>query len=79
MVDLTPKGKNNPDGKFDWGDAVADALILAGVSFFTSLGALGVSGLLTNPLQGLLSAGISAGANFCIILATKRGLVKREA
>jgi len=70
---LSRNGKNNPEGGFDWGDAVADAAIMAGLTFFTTLGGLAVTDLLRNPV-GWISAGISAGAQFFAILALKRGL-----
>ena len=70
---LSRNGKNNPNGSFDWGDALADAAIMAGLTFFTTLGGLAVTDLLKNP-AAWLSAGIAAGAQFCAILALKRGL-----
>jgi len=79
MVELSRNGKSNPDGKFDWGDAVADAGIMAGVTFFTTLTGISVSGLMKSPLEGLMASGISALAHFFTILAVKRGLIKREA
>jgi len=74
---LSRNGKNNSDGSFDWADAVADALIMAGLTFFTTLGGLAMTDLLRNP-SGWISAGVAAGAQFCAILALKRGLREKE-
>ena len=35
---LNRKGKNNENGSFDWKDAILDAGITAGLTFFTALG-----------------------------------------
>jgi len=73
---LSVRGKNNPDGSFNWGDALADAGISAGMTFFTTLGGLGATGLASDPKTTLLAAAISAGAQFFVALAVKRGLKK---
>jgi len=61
---------------FDWGNAVGDAVILSGITFFTTVGAtayVGVSG------QNVLLAGLlAAGGQFFTILALKRGLIKND-
>jgi len=75
---LNRNGKNNENGDFDWRDAIIDAAIMAGCSFFAVLVGLGAVGLLENPTTGLLAAGISAGAQFCAVLAIKRGLREKE-
>lgn len=64
----------NPTKTFDWADAVYDAVIMAGISFFATLAGAGVSGLEGLKLIG--SALISAGATFFTILALKRNLIK---
>jgi len=71
---LDRRGKNNEDGSFNWADAIIDATIVAGLSFFTTLGGLGATGLLTDPTKGLLAAFIGAATNFFSFLAMKRGL-----
>jgi len=63
-------------GTFQWKEAIIDALIMSMLTFFTTLGALGITNLLT--AQGWLAAAISAGTEFFAILALKRGLVKKE-
>ena len=75
---LNRNGRNSENGSFDWEDAVIDAAIMAGCSFFAVLVGLGAVGLLENPRIGLLAAGIAAGAQFCAVLAIKRGLREKE-
>jgi len=72
-------GKSNPDGSFNWGDALADAAIMAGMTFFATLGGLGVTGLTSDPKATLLAAIISAGSEFFAVLLVKRGLTKKGA
>jgi hypothetical protein len=69
------KGTNNVDGSFNWRDAVIDAAIIAGVTFFSSLGGMALAGIPT--LELCFPAAIAAGTQFCLTLAIKRGL--REA
>ena len=75
---LNRNGKNGENGSFDWEDAVIDAAIMAGSSFFAVLVALGAVGLLENLTVGLLAAGLAAGAQFFAVLAIKRGLREKE-
>ena len=70
-------GKFNPNGGFDWRDAFTDAIISAGLTFFTALGGLGATGLLSEPQVGLAAAAIAAGTQFFIVLAIKRGLKEK--
>jgi len=74
---LSRNGKNGEDGKFDWADAILDAAIMSGLTFFTTLGAMGATGLITDMKQTLLAAIISSGTEFFAILAMKRKLVKK--
>ena len=69
---LERNGKNNSDGTFDWKDSVIDAGIMAGLTFFTSLGGFSAIGVPEG--QVLVGACISAGAQFFLALAIKRGL-----
>lgn len=71
---LNRAGKNNENGEFDWEDAITDAAIMAGSSFFGTLAGLGAVGLLKDPILALAAAGIAAGVSFFAVLATKRGL-----
>jgi len=75
---LNRNGKNNENGSFDWNDALIDAAIMAGSSFFAVLVGLGAVGLLENPTTALLAAGIAAGAQFFAILAIKRRLREEQ-
>jgi len=71
---LTRNGKNNPNGSFDWKDAILDSSIMAGTTFFTSMGALMSTGH-----AGAYEIGVvlcATGAQFCVWLAIKRGLRK---
>jgi len=69
---LTVHGKNNEDGSFNWKDALLDASILGALTFFTSLGGLGATGMIS--YREILAAGIAAATQFFMTLAIKRGL-----
>ena len=73
---LSRNGRVDENGDFDWKDALLDASIMAGLSFFTTLAGLGASGLLGDPTKALLSAGIASAVQFFTMLGIKRGLVK---
>ena len=68
---------NQATPKFDWGNALADAGIMAGLSFFGALGGISAVGVPTVP--ALCGAGVTALFNFFLFLAGKRGLVKPNA
>jgi hypothetical protein len=68
------KDGGNPTDNFDWGDAIIDAGIMAGISFFATLTGSGAGGL--GGLKLIASALIAAGTTFCTILAIKRKLVE---
>ena len=59
-------------------EAVVNAFIMAGLSFFSTLAGLGASGLLADPVKALVSAGVSAGLAFFTRLAIERGLAPPE-
>lgn len=71
---LSRNGKNKKNGDFDWSDAIADAAIMAGSTFFLSLTAMAATGLAVVDSKAYLSALLAAGGEFCAILAVKRGL-----
>ena len=73
---LTKNGKNNNDGSFDWKDTIIDAGIMAGLTFFTSLGGMSIAG--GQITQTIFGAGIAAAAEFFLMLAIKRGLRPKE-
>jgi len=75
---LTIIGKNNANGDFDWRDALLDALISAGLTFFTTLGGIAVTQLVSNPTSTVIAAGVAAGGQFFAILAVKRGLREKQ-
>lgn len=53
---------------------IVNAAILAGVVFFTTLAGIGIAGLWDSPVKAVVAAAISAGSQFFIYLAGKRGL-----
>lgn len=69
---LSIHGKNHSDGSFNWKDALIDAGILALLTFFTSLGGLSATGMVST--REIVSAGIAAATQFFMTLAIKRGL-----
>ena len=77
-IRMSRAGITNSNGDFDWDDALIDATIAAGVTFFTTLGGLGVAGLLDDPTKALLAAGIAAGGSFFGWLAMKRKITVNE-
>lgn len=76
MTFMTIRGKNNADGTFDWQGAILDSGIIAGVTFFSTLGAGAVTGIPTQ--AAIIGAGIAAATQFFITLAIKRGLREKE-
>jgi hypothetical protein len=62
--------------KFDWGDALADAGILAGITFFTALSGIKLAEVQTT--KAVTGAGISASLQFLTIIALKRKLIKQN-
>lgn len=62
--------------EFDWVNALWDAGILAGLTFFSTLA--GTSALGIGSVTALSSAGVSAGTNFFFLLAMKRNIVKNH-
>jgi len=69
-------GQFNPDNTFNWRDALIDAAIMGGLTFFTCLGGSATTGILTP--REVLSAAIAAATQFFLILAIKRGLKEPE-
>ena len=73
---LTDNTANSKDQKFDWCDAFVDAVIISGLTFFSTLGGGSVAGL--DGLSALKAAAIAACAQFFIFLALKRGIVQQK-
>jgi hypothetical protein len=63
--------------KFDWGNALIDAVITSGITFFGTLGGTAVAGDV-NGVHMIESATVAAFSQFFVFLALKRGLVKPE-
>jgi len=61
--------------KFDWGNALIDAIITSGITFFSALGGTAIAGDI-NTVHILTSATVAAFSQFFVFLALKRGLVK---
>ena len=62
--------------KFDWENALIDAIITSGITFFSALGGGAVAGL--TDIHILEAATVAAFSQFFVFLALKRGLVKPE-
>jgi len=71
-------GGKNSDGSRDYKTALIDASIVTGFTFFSTLGGLGATGLLNEPVVGLLAAGISAGIAFFASLMASLQISKPE-
>ncbi|MBA7555609.1 hypothetical protein ES705_48280 [subsurface metagenome] len=69
---LTVRGTNNGDGSFNWRGNLVDALILAALTFFVTMGGLSATGLVSE--RELIAAAIAAATQFCLTLTIKRGL-----
>ncbi len=67
---------NSQIQKFDWIDALIDAAIISGLTFFSTLGGGSVAGL--DGLPAFKAASIAACAQFFIFLALKRGIVQSK-
>jgi len=75
---MSRRGILNADGSFDWDDALIDAGIAAGVTFFATLGGIGVAGLFDEPMKACAAALIAAGGSFFTWLAMKRNVQVSE-
>jgi hypothetical protein len=67
---------NNQIQKFDWTDALVDAAIISGLTFFSTLGGGSVAGL--EGLSIFKAAAVATFAQFFIFLALKRGIVQSK-
>jgi len=66
--------KHISEQKFDWADALLDAVIISGLTFFSTLGGGSIVGL--DIMAGLKAATVAACAQFFVFLALKRGIVQ---
>jgi hypothetical protein len=71
---LTNSIANSQEQKFDWYDALTDAVIISGLTFFSTLGGGSVAGF--GAVAGLKAATIAACVQFFAFLALKRGIVQ---
>jgi hypothetical protein len=60
--------------KFDWENALIDAVITSGITFFTALGGGAVAG--GSSMNIIVAATVAALSQFFIFLALKRGLIQ---
>jgi hypothetical protein len=75
-IHLSLRGQTDSEGKFDWHEAILDAGIISGITFFTGLGTLASSAAISlTSFCVLLSA---VGTEFLGILAAKRGLIQKN-
>lgn len=70
-----PMASEQAEEKFNWADALIDSGIMSALTFFTALGGMHLVTLPTGP--SAVAAGIAAATEFFIILAMKRGLMKK--
>lgn len=77
MVCCVDEETNALKQKFDWGNALIDAGITSGITFFSTLGGTAVAGDV-NGIHIIASATVAAFSQFFIFLALKRGLIKTE-
>ena len=76
MVRCAGQATGSMEQKFDWENALIDAVITSGVTFFSSLGGGVVAGL--DSQSGIEAAAIAALAQFFVFLALKRGIVQSK-
>jgi hypothetical protein len=74
IIYCTNSMANISERKFDWIDALIDAVIISGLTFFSTFGGGSVAGL--SIVAGFKAATIAACAQFFVFLALKRGIVQ---
>ena len=74
---LSVRGKVNKDGSFDWREALADAGLIAGFTFFSTLASINITKVVSEPVHALCIAGVSAAVQFFATLTAKRGLIRK--
>ncbi|MBT0159740.1 hypothetical protein G4O51_07125 [Candidatus Bathyarchaeota archaeon A05DMB-2] len=77
MICCTNETTAAVEQKFDWGNALIDAFITSGITFFSTLGGTAIAGDI-DTLHILTSATVAALSQFFVFLALKRGLVKPQ-
>lgn len=76
MVYSKDKVTDAIEQKFDWKNALIDAAITSGVTFFSALGGGAIAGL--DNIPGIKAAAIAAFTQFFVFLALKRGIIQPE-
>jgi hypothetical protein len=61
---------------FDWENALIDAAIISGVTFFSTLAGGAVAGI--NTIHTVEAATVAAFSQFFVFLALKRGLIQNK-
>lgn len=78
MVLASRQGDLDGDGKFDWKDAILDALLVgAQATFAAALGMIATGHYIFSDSNCLQTLFVTFGASFVGWLATKRGLAKK--
>lgn len=78
MIRLARSGIVDANNEFDWNDALIDAGIAAGVTFFATLTGIGIAGLFDDPTRAVAASLIAAGGAFFAWLAMKRNIKARK-
>lgn len=76
IVYCTDKITNAVEQRFDWKNALIDAAIISGVTFFSALGGGAVAGIDT--IHTIEAATVAAFSQFFVFLALKRGLIQTK-
>ena len=76
IIHCTNALTNVVEKRFDWNNAMVDAAITSGVTFFSTLGGGSAAGLGT--IAGIKVAVVAAFSQFFIFLALKRGIVQQK-
>jgi hypothetical protein len=76
IVYCTNKLTNTTEQRFDWDNALIDAVIISAVTFFSTLGGGAVAEI--NAIHTLEAAIVAALAQFFVFLALKRGLIQSK-
>jgi hypothetical protein len=77
MVCCAAEKTTKVEQRFDWGNAIIDAIITSGITFFSTLGGTAIAGDI-NTIHIIESATVAAFSQFFVFLALKRGLVKSQ-
>ena len=67
-IQSTGNSTSTQETKFDWKDAIIDALIMSSITLFSTY-------ISTQNIQGSF---IAAGLSFCTFLGIKRGIVEKH-